>query len=67
LRHTDAIIRRAAKGIFGGDTGICPSEGACAYCDYADICLINEAYDGNTVRPVPRVDKENLMEALGNE
>ena len=67
LRHTDRMIGHAAAGIFGGDTAICPVDGACAYCDYAGVCMVNDGYDGNIVRPLDKVDKEQLLEVIGDE
>ena len=67
LRHTDRMIGAAAAGIFGGDTTISPVEGACEYCDYAGVCRISDGYDGNTLRPMEKMDKEQLLEVICDE
>lgn len=35
-------IAEAAKGISCGNVSVSPLEGACKYCDYSDLCRINE-------------------------
>jgi len=67
LRYTDTMIRRAAEAIFGGDTAIRPVERSCEYCDYASVCMVSEDYEGNEVRPMVEMDKDELLEVIGNE
>lgn len=66
LLFTRRMIKDAAKSIYHGNTGICPTKKACEYCDYASVCRININYAGNTIRETPSFDRERIIKECDN-
>ena len=62
LGFAQDMIRDAAERIYGGDNAICPVDGACDYCDYKSVCLLNAGYAGNAQRTAEPFDRERLNE-----
>ncbi len=62
LSYALSMIRNAAERICGGDNAICPVDGACDYCDYKSVCLMNAGYAGNAQRTAERFDRDSLSE-----
>ena len=60
LSYAQGMIRDAAERIYGGDNVICPVDGACDYCDYKSVCLLNAGYAGNAQRTAEPFDRERL-------
>lgn len=60
LSFAQDMIRGAAERIYGGDNAICPVDGACDYCDYKSVCLLNAGYAGNAQRTAEPFDRERL-------
>jgi ATP-dependent helicase/DNAse subunit B len=61
LRYALRMICEAAERIYGGDNGICPIDGACGYCDYKSVCLMNAGYTGNALRTPLCFDRQRLI------
>ncbi len=61
LGFAQRMISEAAERIYGGENGICPVDGACDFCDYKSVCLMNAGYAGNAQRTAPPFDRERLV------
>ncbi|WP_066685994.1 PD-(D/E)XK nuclease family protein [Christensenella intestinihominis] len=71
LSFTRELVERAVRGMRQGDTQIRPylmdGRMGCDYCEFAGVCMFDEAYGGNKPRVIEKTTREELLGGTESE